>query len=91
MDVRHILASRSTENLLGLSSHGGHGELVGSPMRRRWPRRSLRHSCRSMNHSPEGKRGSEEEARREAEKLLRDGEEELRLRLETLCNWDRRV
>jgi ribosomal protein L17 len=29
------------------------------------------------------------EARREAEKLLRDGEEELRLRLETLCNWDR--
>jgi hypothetical protein len=42
-----------------------------------------------MNHSPEGKRGSEEEARREAEKLLRDGEEELRLRLETLYNWDR--
>lgn len=89
VDVRHILASRSTENLLGLASHGGHGELVGSPMRRRWPRRSLRHSCRSMNHSPEGKRENEEEARREAEKLLHDGEEELRLRLETLCNWDR--
>lgn len=89
MDVRHFLASRSTENLSGLASHGGHGELVGSPMRRRWPRRSLRCSGQSKNHSPEVKRGSEEEARKEAEKLLRDGEDELRLRLETLSNRDR--
>jgi hypothetical protein len=57
-------------------------------MRRRWPRRSLRHSGHS-NCSPGGKRGSEEEARKEAEKLLRDGEDELRLHLDTLCNHDR--
>ncbi|XP_069693053.1 armadillo repeat-containing protein 10-like isoform X2 [Periplaneta americana] len=89
VDVRHFLASRSTENLSGLASHGGHGELVGSPMRRRWPRRSLRRTGQTKNRSPEVKRGSEEEARKEAEKLLRDGEEELRLRLETLSNRDR--
>lgn len=88
MDVRHFLASRSTENLSGLTSHGGHGELVGSPVRRRWPRRSLRHSSQSKNCSAGGKQ-SEEEARKEAEKLLRDGEDELRLHLDTLCNRDR--
>jgi len=87
--VRHFLASRSTENLSGLASHGGHGDLIGSPVRRRWPRRSLRHSGQPKNCSPEAKRGSEEEARKEAEKLLRDGEDELRLRLETLSNRDR--
>lgn len=89
MDVRHFLASRSTENLSGLANYGGHGELVGSPMRRRWPRRSLRRSGQSKNDSPEMRKGSEEEARKEAEKLLRDGEDELRLRLETLSNRDR--
>nr|CAD7428635.1 unnamed protein product [Timema monikensis] len=86
VDVRHILASRSTENLSGLASHG---ELVGSPIRRRWSRRSLRRSVPSKSRSPEGYREYEEIGRKEAEKLLRDGEEELRLHLESLSNRDR--
>nr|CAD7256239.1 unnamed protein product [Timema shepardi] len=86
VDVRHILASRSTENLSGLASHG---ELIGSPIRRRWSRRSLRRSVPSKSRSPEGYREYEEVGRKEAEKLLRDGEEELRLHLESLSNRDR--
>nr|CAD7600522.1 unnamed protein product [Timema genevievae] len=86
VDVRHILASRSTENLSGLAIHG---ELVGSPIRRRWSRRSLRRSVPSKSRSPEGYREYEEIGRKEAEKLLRDGEEELRLHLESLSNRDR--
>nr|CAD7408282.1 unnamed protein product [Timema poppensis] len=86
VDVRHILASRSTENLSGLASHG---ELVGSPIRRRWSRRSLRRSVPSKSRSPESYREYEEVGRKEAEKLLRDGEEELRLHLESLSNRDR--
>lgn len=87
MDVRHILASRSTENLSTLSVHG---ELVGSPIKRRWSRRSLRRSVGlSKHHSPEGLRENEEETRKEAEKLLRDGEDELRLRLDSLSVRDR--
>ncbi|KAK7868758.1 hypothetical protein R5R35_002553 [Gryllus longicercus] len=86
VDVRHILASRSTENLSTLAAHG---ELVGSPVRRRWTRRSVRRSGLAKHRSPEGLRESEEEARKEAERLLRDGEDELRLRLETLTHRDR--
>ncbi|XP_066997424.1 armadillo repeat-containing X-linked protein 1 isoform X2 [Anabrus simplex] len=85
VDVRHILASRSSENLSNLAVHG---ELVGSPVRRRWSRRSLRRTGHPKNRSPEGRK-SEEEARKEAEKLLRDGEDELRLRLETLSSRNR--
>lgn len=85
VDVRHILASRSTENLSALHIHG-EAELLGSPMRRRWARRSLRgrQQTQSRSSSAASEKDKEEDTRREAEKLLRDGEEELRLRLDTL-------
>ncbi|KAF4532266.1 hypothetical protein B566_EDAN016448 [Ephemera danica] len=86
VDVRHFLASRSTENLSVLSSHT---EVLGSPLRRRWTRRTLRRSGPIKQRSPEGLREFEERAQREAEKLLHDDEEELRLRLETLSNRGR--
>ncbi|XP_049805296.1 uncharacterized protein LOC126248388 isoform X6 [Schistocerca nitens] len=85
VDVRHILASRSTENLSALHIHG-EAELLGSPMRRRWARRSLRgrQQTQSRSSSAASEKDKEEDTKREAEKLLRDGEEELRLRLDTL-------
>lgn len=84
VDVRHILSSRSSENLvmLGLNSP------APSPVKRRWTRRSLRRQKSPVpgTHSHAQTRASQEE---EAEKLLRDTEDELRLRLETLTNRQR--
>ncbi|XP_063219640.1 uncharacterized protein LOC134529454 isoform X2 [Bacillus rossius redtenbacheri] len=88
VDVRHILASRSSENLSGL---GCHGELVGSPIRRRMCRQSLRRVTPSKNQlNLEESRHTEEATKREAEKLLREGgEEKLRNCLETLSMKER--
>ena len=97
MDVRTFLASRSTENLSGLGTgesgslrlSGGDMVLVaGSPMHRRWMRRSVR-PISSKSRSPETPRHHDDEMRREAERLLRDDEEELRMRLDTVGHRDR--
>ncbi|KAJ1520025.1 hypothetical protein ONE63_004255 [Megalurothrips usitatus] len=95
VDVRTFLASRSTENLSGLGTgdsgalriSGGDMVLVaGSPMHRRWMRRSVRHGTpvSRNSRSPETPRHHDDEMRREAERLLRDDEEELRLRLDAV-------
>ncbi|XP_026282635.1 uncharacterized protein LOC113209379 [Frankliniella occidentalis] len=100
VDVRTFLASRSTENLSGLGTgetgalrlSGGDMVLVaGSPMHRRWVRRSVRHGTpvSSKSRSPETPRHRDDEMRREAERLLRDDEEELRMRLDTVQHRDR--
>lgn len=100
VDVRTFLASRSTENLSGLGTgesgafrlSGGDMVLVaGSPMHRRWGRRSVRHGTpvSSKSRSPETPRHRDDEVRREAERLLRDDEEELRRRLDTVGHRDR--
>lgn len=100
VDVRTFLASRSTENLSGLGTgdsgtlriSGGDMVLVaGSPMHRRWMRRSVRHGTPSgrNSRSPETPRNRDDEMRREAERLLRDDEEELRMRLDTVGHRDR--
>uniref|UniRef100_A0A1B6E5E9 Armadillo repeat-containing domain-containing protein n=1 Tax=Clastoptera arizonana TaxID=38151 RepID=A0A1B6E5E9_9HEMI len=86
VDVRHILSSRSTENLVVFG--------LTSPAKHRWSRRSLRRS-RSPNSGVQAQlqsrsyaqiRANQEE---EAEKLLRDTEDELRLRLENLSHRQR--
>jgi len=83
--VRTFLASRSTENLSGMGAveggalriAGGEAILVaGSPMHRRWVRRTQR-----QIRSPEPHR---EEECREAESMLHNGEEELRKRLDSV-------
>ncbi|KAK3922472.1 Armadillo repeat-containing protein 10, partial [Frankliniella fusca] len=100
VDVRTFLASRSTENLSGLGTgesgalrlSGGDMVLVaGSPMHRRWMRRSVRQGTpvSSKSRSPETPRHRDDEMRREAERLLRDDEEELRMRLDTVQHRDR--
>ncbi|XP_059468337.1 uncharacterized protein LOC132192402 isoform X2 [Neocloeon triangulifer] len=83
VDVRHFLASRSTENLTSCPLD------IGSPTRRRWTRRSLRRSGNLGIKSPDGAREHEEKTRQEAEQLLQDEEAELRLRLDSLSNRNR--
>lgn len=80
VDVRHILSSRSSENLVML----GLGSPAPSPVKRRWTRRSLRRQRSPSAHSAQ--RANQQE---EAEKLLRDTEDELRLRLEAITQRQR--
>ncbi|XP_071440237.1 G-protein coupled receptor-associated sorting protein 2-like isoform X1 [Hetaerina americana] len=93
VDVRHILGSHSTENL---SCPSASMVLSGSPVRRRWTRRSLRHNRIQQHMSPESEgRGMMSPAARrqveEAERLLRDEEDALRLHLETLGHNQRLI
>lgn len=80
VDVRHILSSRSSENLVML----GLGSPAPSPVKRRWTRRSLRRQRSPSAHNAQ--RANQQE---EAEKLLRDTEDELRLRLEAITHRQR--
>ncbi|XP_065349737.1 uncharacterized protein LOC135945789 isoform X2 [Cloeon dipterum] len=85
VDVRHFLASRSTENLSITSCPPD----IGSPTRRRWTRRSLRRSGHMLAKSPDGLNEHEERTRQESEQLLQDEEAELRMRLDSLSNRNR--
>uniref|UniRef100_A0A1B6KVG7 Armadillo repeat-containing domain-containing protein n=1 Tax=Graphocephala atropunctata TaxID=36148 RepID=A0A1B6KVG7_9HEMI len=80
VDVRHILSSRSSENLVML----GLGSPAPSPVKRRWTRRSLR-----RQRSPVAQSAQRVCQQEEAEKLLRDTEDELRLRLEAITHRQR--
>ncbi|KAG8329049.1 DBD domain binding [Homalodisca vitripennis] len=80
VDVRHILSSRSSENLVML----GLGSPAPSPVKRRWTRRSLR-----RQRSPVAQSAQRVSQQEEAEKLLRDTEDELRLRLEAITHRQR--
>lgn len=76
VDVRHILASHSSENLV----------LLGSPVKRRWTRRSFR---RQSPHNPGATSSHELTTEAEAEKLLRDTQDQLKSHLESLSRRDR--
>ncbi|XP_054279979.1 uncharacterized protein LOC128998048 isoform X2 [Macrosteles quadrilineatus] len=80
VDVRHILSSRSSENLVML----GLGSPAPSPVKRRWTRRSLR-----RQRSPSAQSAHRASQQEEAEKLLRDTEDELRLRLDAINHRQR--
>lgn len=69
MDVRHFIASRSSDNLSLIPAD------IGSPVRRRWSRKSL------ARKSPEilGPEGSAD-----VDKAIQDISEELKIKLESL-------
>ncbi|KAG8227667.1 hypothetical protein J437_LFUL006978, partial [Ladona fulva] len=84
------MGSHSTENLACPSASLA---LTGSPVRRRWTRRSIRRS-RVQNSSPEtdatdAVAAAVKRQEEEAERLMRAGEEELRLHLDNLGHQQR--
>jgi hypothetical protein len=70
VDIRHFIASRSSDNLSLVP-------VEGSPQRRRWSRKSLARKSPDVGFSAE-------ESTREADRAIQDISEELKEKLESL-------
>ncbi|KAF6217175.1 hypothetical protein GE061_001529 [Apolygus lucorum] len=85
VDMRHILTSRSTENLSNLSV-GRTGELtLTSPVRKRGTRRSMRR--RGQSRSPD----SHADLNSETEKSMAEKEQQLKLHLDNIAHSQREI
>ncbi|XP_042206960.1 uncharacterized protein LOC121855860 isoform X2 [Homarus americanus] len=81
VDVRHLITSRSTENLTHIPPDG-------SPCRPKWVRRSLRKKKTEQNNDPDGKM-RQRRVEEEAMQLYNSTKPELTQRLDTLSSRGR--